>query len=188
MLFAPAAVLAFAFALFTVGSSPTLSVAALPKGAPRCIISKAAITAKHGNPTQTLGFAITAPATYTPGSAAALPIQLTGLPAFTSGGILAYVNTTTRAAAAAESHVGAFMATTKIRAQTASACQAANVSNESPTSTITHSAPLANTAVQTLWWTPPAANVGTVQVNVVVATGTVGKPWMILQSVMVAAA
>ncbi|KAJ1546233.1 hypothetical protein HK405_007287, partial [Cladochytrium tenue] len=168
--------------------SPPMGATALPTGAPRCIINQTAIAGGHGAQTTTLGFAVSAPATYTPGSTTALSITVSGLSTFTSGGILTYVNSTTLTNTSyAQEHVGSFdIATNGLRAQYTSVCNGVNVFNEGNTSTVTHASPIANTDIATLMWTPPATDFGTVQVNVVVATGSSGNPWMILASTTIA--
>ncbi|KAI9327706.1 hypothetical protein DFJ73DRAFT_782798 [Zopfochytrium polystomum] len=161
---------------------------ALPNGAPRCKINVTVITQGHERAMGALGFQMSAPATYTPGGAA-VPITVTGLTAFTRGGVLAYVKQVTNANAAAgfsETHVGKFdIATNGLRAQTVASCQMGTVMNEAPESTVTHAAPVPSANLQSFTWTPPATDAGAVQVNIVIATGTEGTPWMQLAPVTI---
>ncbi|KAI9334826.1 hypothetical protein DFJ73DRAFT_962888 [Zopfochytrium polystomum] len=158
----------------------TTNVAALPTGAPRCKINVTVITMGHEIGMAQLGFSIVAPATYTPGAAAPLAIQVAGLSNFARGGILTYVkqvNNPNAATGFSETHVGKFdIATNGLRPQTVPSCQLGTVMNEAPESTVTHAAPVPATNIQTLMWTPPAADAGPVQVNMVISTGSEETP------------
>ncbi|KAI8607767.1 hypothetical protein BC830DRAFT_85106, partial [Chytriomyces sp. MP71] len=84
-------------------------------------------------------------------------------------------------------HVGSFQGSLAqgFRAQTDSTCQAQNVVNETPESTITHLAPIPGLMKSmTLMWTPPAQNEGIVTVNMVFA-GNVLEGWMVVPSVQI---
>ncbi|KAJ3130921.1 hypothetical protein HK101_004894, partial [Irineochytrium annulatum] len=171
---------------------------AFPNGAPRCAIIQSAIQKGHAvAPTATLGYTISAPAVYTPGSTAAIPITIMGGPAFQ--GILAYVTASTTQdstltaanGVGAPMHVGAFdLNGGTLRASTATSCTQLNVTNEvmaaNSASTVTQAAPLVGGTAgnYVLMWTPPKTDVGTLMVNVVVSTGTKNTPWEILNSVM----
>ncbi|KAJ3350263.1 hypothetical protein HDU83_009833 [Entophlyctis luteolus] len=85
-------------------------------------------------------------------------------------------------------HVGAFqnISALGLRAQTNASCSAQSVVNEVAESTITHSSPLKNAITPfTLMWQPPAADEGTVTVNMVISIGTKKTPYQILQSVQI---
>ncbi|KAI9331026.1 hypothetical protein DFJ73DRAFT_963844 [Zopfochytrium polystomum] len=179
---------AAALRLLSVLAALALPAAALPNGAPRCLINPAFIATKHGNPQAAGGgmALVAASPTYTPGGAA-MAIQVTGIKAFTNGGILAYANVTNPAmvpAGSVEMHVGAFVPAGTMRAQTAQSCATAMAANENALSTVTHASPMKSTDLMTLMWTPPATDVGPVQMNVVIATGTVGQPWAVLAPIM----
>ncbi|KAJ3377966.1 hypothetical protein HDU84_008080 [Entophlyctis sp. JEL0112] len=135
-------------------------------------------------------------ATYTPGGAA-MTITVNNAQATAFMGILAYVSvgstqdstlTAMGLTANPPAHVGAFqnLAAMGLRAQTTASCAAQNVTNEAAESTITHNAPLQATTPYSLTWTPPAADQGTVTVNMVISIGTKGTPYQILTSVQIA--
>ncbi|KAJ3399217.1 hypothetical protein HDU80_008148 [Chytriomyces hyalinus] len=163
---------------------------ALPNGAPRCKITETTIQTGHLTAQSPIGITMTAPASYTPGGPA-VPITITGkMPA--TYGVLGYVTpgTTqdsllTQNGGGAAQHVGAFqnLKAQGMRPQSAASCQAQNVQNDAPESTFTHVAPmLGGQKTITMMWQPPAADVGPVTVNMVVA-GNVLEPWQIVQSV-----
>ncbi|KAI8611048.1 hypothetical protein BC830DRAFT_1142992 [Chytriomyces sp. MP71] len=168
---------------------------ALPTGAPRCKITEKIISQGHlATQNGAMGLTMSAPPTYTPGGPA-IPITITGsFPV--DMGILGYVTPggtqdsiltggPNGPAAGASRHVGGFMDAMLqgIRPQTQSTCDAQNVINDMPESTITHMAPLLGFRnTMTLMWTPPVTNEGVVTVNMVIA-GNVLEPYMILPSV-----
>ncbi|KAJ3204847.1 hypothetical protein HDU82_005564 [Entophlyctis luteolus] len=169
---------------------------ALPSGAPKCRITDTTIMQGHAITMSNQGFTLSAPATYTPGGAA-MTITVNNAQATAFMGILAYVSvgstqdstlTAMGLTANPPAHVGAFqnLAAMGLRAQTTASCAAQNVTNEAAESTITHNAPLQATTPYSLSWTPPAADQGTVTVNMVISIGTKGTPYQILTSVQIA--
>ncbi|TPX70292.1 hypothetical protein CcCBS67573_g06579 [Chytriomyces confervae] len=169
---------------------------ALPTGAPRCIITDKVIGQGHlTTQNGAMGLKMTTLPTYTPGGPA-IPITITGsFPV--DMGVLMYVTPGATqdsvltgkggAAAGVKPHVGGFMdcLAQGMRAQTKASCDAQNVVNEVPESTITHMAPLLGfrNSMQ-IMWTPPKTNQGVVTVNMVVA-GNVLEPYMIVPSVQI---
>ncbi|KAJ3327798.1 hypothetical protein HDU76_011113 [Blyttiomyces sp. JEL0837] len=177
------------FAKFlTLTLALTASVIALPNGAPKCKINPAVITAGHEVAMSTnLGYALAATTTYTPGGAA-IPITITGGKPFK--GILLYmtkgtVQDSTLAPNGLPDHVGVFQLNAGLRAQTAAACAALNVTNEAPESTLTHAMPLNAQTPYTLMWTPPKTDVGVVTMNVVISVGSEESPWMVVKSIQI---
>ncbi|KAJ1556179.1 hypothetical protein HK405_005683 [Cladochytrium tenue] len=101
-----------------------------------CVIDRDAIISKYGSQTD-LGFTVSGPASYTPGSTTLVAIPITGGAAFEHGSILAYVNTTTLVNSTyLQEHVGSFEVTNTPHAQSETDCTVANVFNEATTSTI----------------------------------------------------
>ncbi|KAJ3224150.1 hypothetical protein HDU81_008720 [Chytriomyces hyalinus] len=169
---------------------------ALPTGAPRCIITDKVIGQGHlTTQNGAMGLKMTSLPTYTPGGPA-IPITITGSFPVDMGVLMFVTPGATQdsvltskggATAGVKQHVGGFMDCLShgMRAQTKSTCDAQNVVNEVPESTITHMAPLVGfrNSMQ-IMWTPPKTNQGVVTVNMVVA-GNVLEPYMIVPSIQV---
>ncbi|KAJ3266591.1 hypothetical protein HDU77_000142 [Chytriomyces hyalinus] len=184
-------------------SFATLSLA-FPNGAPRCKITESIISAGHKMAQGSLGLVMQLPASYTPGGPA-IPITVAAAngSAVSFQGMLAYVTPNAVQdssltavpigtpnvpnAGGAPQHVGTFanIAAQNLRAQTAAICTNQNVTNDNAASTITHAQPLTAQTPFTVMWTPPAANVGPVTVNMVVSSGSSRTPWQIVSSSLI---
>ncbi|TPX78004.1 hypothetical protein CcCBS67573_g00737 [Chytriomyces confervae] len=174
---------------------------AFPNGAPRCKITESIISAGHKIPQGSLGLVMQLPASYTPGGPA-IPITVTAAngTAVSFQGMLAYLTPNpvqdssltavpvgtpnVPFAGGAPQHVGTFtnIAAQNLRPQTAAICSNQNVTNDNAASTITHAQPLTGQTPFTVMWTPPAANVGPVTVNMVISSGSSRTPWQIIPS------
>lgn len=83
-------------------------------------------------------------------------------------------------------HVGSFAVPNGYKAQTASICQAAGITSDKETSTITHSGPLPRFGDLTIEWTAPQA-IGPVTINAAVTSGSTPLPWQILSMTLMPA-
>ncbi|KAJ3390159.1 hypothetical protein HDU84_007855 [Entophlyctis sp. JEL0112] len=153
-------------------------VTALPGGAPKCRITDTTIMSGHHIAGSDQGFTLTAPATYTAGGTA-IAITVNNAQPTSFKGILAYVSV----GATQDSTLTAIGLTTHPPMHVGAA---QSVVNEVAESTITYSSPLKNAITPfTLMWQPPAADEGTVTVNMVISIGTKKTPYQILQSVQI---
>jgi Reeler domain len=163
----------------------SITVSALPTGAPKCAINPVAIKAAHGSsPDPSLGYTLSVTKSGT--GTYNITVKSSAMKSFK--GILMYITSPS----APSKHLGKFTFDSRFRAATASVCAAANITGDL-LSTFTHASPIDKTLMTFVWSGSAAEIAGDLVVNAVIAnlpstpTGAkTGTPrWMVVNPVNV---